>query len=80
MERERRTGQEPVPQNVTELLNEIQLLALRRVESFGWKLQFIRRPLFQEPVPVVIDAEGQKIGILEEDGRINMEPDIQLRE
>lgn len=60
-------------------LSELQVLALRRIESFGWKLQFIRRPLFQEPVPVVASGDGMKIGILEEDGRINMEPDIKLR-
>jgi hypothetical protein len=36
--------------------------------------------LFQETVPVVCSAEGDKIGILEEDGRINMEPDIKVRE
>jgi len=36
--------------------------------------------LFQEPVAVVFSAEGNKIGILEEDGRINMEPDIMVRE
>lgn len=33
-----------------------------------------------QPVPVVFSAEGDKIGILEEDGRINMEPDIKVRE
>ena len=62
------------------MLNELQILALRQMESFGWRLQFIRRPLFQDPVVVVTDGEGVKIGILEEDGRINMAPDIKVRE
>ena len=51
---------------------------------FSWLpeglVSFVRKPLFQEPVPVVFSAEGDKIGILEEDGRINMEPDIKVRE
>ena len=80
MDQDKRKGNEPVPHNAIEMLNEMQVLALRQIEGFGWRLQFIRRPLFQDPVPVVVDSEGKKIGILEEDGRINMEPDIKVRE
>jgi len=80
MDREKRKGDEPVPDSATEMLNQLQILALRRIESFGWRLQFIRRPLFQDPVAVAVDGDGVKIGILEEDGRINMQPDIKIRE
>ena len=80
MDREKRKGDEPVPDNATEMLNQLQILALRQIESFGWRLRFIRRPLFQDPVAVVADGDGVKIGILEEDGRINMQPDIKIRE
>jgi hypothetical protein len=47
---------------------------LRRLESYDWRLHFIRRPLFQEFVLVVIDSAGEKIDILEEDGSIDMSP------
>jgi hypothetical protein len=80
MDREKREGDEPVPDNATEMLNQLQILALRQIESFGWRLRFIRRPLFQDPVAVVADGDGVKIGILEEDGRINMQSDIKIRE
>ena len=80
MDRDKRKRDKPVPDRLEEVLNEMQMLALRQIEGFGWQLRFIRKPLFQEPVPVVFSAEGDKIGILEEDGRINMEPDIKLRE
>jgi hypothetical protein len=80
MDSEKRKGDKPVPDRLEEVLNEMQILALHQIEGFGWQLQFVRKPLFQEPVPVVFSAEGDKIGILEEDGRINMEPDIKLRE
>jgi len=80
MDREKRKGDEPVPDNATEMLNQLQILALRQIESFGWRLRFIRRPLFQDPVAVVADGDGVKIGILEEDGRINMQSDIKIRE
>ncbi len=79
MDREKRKGDEPVPHNAIDLLNPVQVVTLRQIEGFGWRLQFIRRPLFQDPVPVVIDADGKKIGILEEDGRLNIEPDIKFR-
>lgn len=80
MDREKRKGDEPVPRDAVEMLNTMQVRTLRQIEGFGWRLQFIRRPLFQDPVPVVIDADGNKIGILEEDGRLNIEPDIKVRE
>jgi|GEM_PF-407206 hypothetical protein len=79
MDREKRKGVEPVPDNAMELLNQLQIMILRQIEGYGWRLHFIRRPLFQEPVPVVIDGDGRKIGILEEDGTLNREPDIIVR-
>ena len=80
MDQDKRKGEKPVPDNAEELLNQLQILALRQMEGYGWRQQFIRRPLFQEPVPVVADADGQKTGILEDDGRINLEPGIEMRE
>jgi len=79
MDREKRKGDEPVPDNGMKLLNQLQIMILRQIEGYGWRLHFIRRPLFQEIVPVVIDADGKKLGILEEDGRLNTEPDIIVR-
>jgi hypothetical protein len=80
MDVEKRKGSTPVPDNLTGMLNQLQLLALRQIEQFGWSLRFVRRPMFQSVVPVVMDGQGAKIGVLEEDGRINMEPDIKVRE
>ena len=50
---ERRQTQSPIPHNLEELLSELQLLTIRRVEDFGGGLWFVRRPLFQDVVPVV---------------------------
>lgn len=79
MDKEKRRGDEPIPHNINELLNEAQRIALRQLESYGWQLKFIRRPLFQERVAVVVNPDGEKFGILEEDGRINMDLDIIIR-
>ena len=80
MDYEKRDREDPIPDNLEKILSEFQLLALHRIEGFGWELRFVRRPPFQAPTVVVFSADGNKIGVLEEDGRINMEPDIQLRQ
>lgn len=79
MDREKRKGEKPVPDNLNQMLNPVQMSALRQIESFGWQLKFVRRPLFQEPVPVVFSADGKQIGVLEDDGRLNMEVDVPIR-
>jgi len=80
MDRDKRIGEIPVPDDYEESLSHLQLLALRQIERFGWYLKFVRRPLFQEQTAVVFSAEDNKICLLENDGKINMQPDLQVRE
>lgn len=60
-------------------LNEAQLHTLRTIEKFGWILRFVRQPLFLEPVPVVYSPAGRAFAVIEEDGRLNTEIEIQVR-
>ncbi len=76
---EKRGRQPPIPDNISDYLNADQLTTLNQFESFGWRLEFIRRPLFQEVISVVIGPDNKQIGILEKDGSINQEADITLR-
>jgi hypothetical protein len=76
---EKRKDMPPVPDNFEVLLNKNQMLALRQIETFGWQLHFVRRPLFQDPLPVILGPEGDRYATLELDGRINMTPDQVLR-
>jgi hypothetical protein len=80
VEKDKRIGSEPIPTNVKDYLNQEQLEVLNKIESFGWNIKFIRRPVFQEPVVVITNKEGNSIGVLETDGRINLELDINIRE
>ena len=80
MDAEKRDLEKPIPDNLEDILSEFQLMALHRIESFGWELQFVRRPPGHEAIPVIVNDDGNKIGVLEDDGRINMETDIIIRE
>ncbi len=79
MDGENRGAAKPVPDNLNQFLNELQMMALRRIESFGWELRFVRRPDMQLAIPVVSNAEGTTIGVLEDDGRVNLEHEVRLR-
>lgn len=75
-----RKGDKPIPDNLKEVLNNLQIMALQKAEGFGWKLQFVRRPLFQEVLPVISNPSGDKIGVLEINGEINMHPETKIRQ
>jgi hypothetical protein len=79
MNTDKRTGQPPVPENLEDWLNNTQLQILRKIEEMGFKLIFMRRPLLEDPVPIVINNQGNQIGVLEKDGRVNTEVHIELR-
>ncbi len=80
MNNDKRKGEKPIPNNVKDHLNDAQQAELQTIQGFGWNLKFIRRPLFQERVVVVTNPDGSSIGILEEDGRLNLEPNIVIRD
>jgi hypothetical protein len=80
MDNEKRTMMPPVPDDYENLLSPLQLMALRNIAHFGWKLRFVRREGVDIPVPVVNGADGKAIGVIDEDGNLDPDPDIQLRE
>jgi hypothetical protein len=75
----RRGVQKAVPIDLGRYLNESQLLALNSLESFGWRLWFVRRPLFMQPIVIVANSESTQHAMLEEDGSVNLKPPLQLR-
>jgi len=80
MDQEKRKGMKPVPDNIEEVLNIAQIRTLHSMRRFGWELQFVRRPLFQETLAVLINQEGDKIMVLEADGSTNDMPELDTRE
>jgi len=77
---DKRGTMQSIPDSVKRMLNEDQMFSLRRFENFGWRIGFIRRPLFQEIVVVLTSYDGKEFGILETSGELNMHPSIEIRE
>ena len=75
MDREKRKGDITIPENLKDMLNEAQRQALPGIEYLGWELRFLRKPLFQAPVLV-----DDRIGIMDDDGRIRIQANIKVRE
>lgn len=79
MLKEKRMKKNPIPKDLGRVLNEAQLLGLRKAEGFGWELKFIRRALFQDVVTVLLHPDTNKLGTLDEDGALNLQPNIVFR-
>lgn len=78
--KERRKGQEAVPNDLRSRLTELQRHTLASLENFGWSVRFVRRPLFQDQVVVLVDPSGQQHAILHEDGSIDRNHlDVEIR-
>jgi hypothetical protein len=80
MEKEKRDRVIPIPESLKEVLNKAQLGTLKKMEGFGWRLEFVRRPLFQSVTPVLFHPGSKEYGVLEEDGILNMQSDSKIRE
>jgi hypothetical protein len=76
---DKRGSSTPVPDNCLNYLNPDQLITYRRITAFGWHVKFIRRPIFQRPVCVMMDPEQTTLGIIEEDGTLVENPVNLLR-
>lgn len=77
-----RTGQSPIPDNYIEMLSNEQLLAIKKLEEFGTKLWFIRRPISQDTVTVVrcSDSTDCNYAIVELDGSLNKDHGLTIRD
>ena len=78
-ERERRKIESKLASTLRRELNQDQTMALSELEKFGWELKFIRRPMFQQPIPVVFDSEIKHFAILNADGTIDENPGFDIR-
>jgi hypothetical protein len=57
-----------------------QQATIHTMETFHWRLKFVRRPLFKIPVPVLFNREGDRYVVVNEDGTIDENPALKLRD
>ena len=76
----RERGVQPeIPADLNEYTTIEQRYTLKKIESFGWNLYFIRRPLFQEPLVVVHNTVNDDIKVITEDGQLEDDKNLVLR-
>jgi hypothetical protein len=76
---ERRKGEGRPAITLRRDLNQDQQFALAELEKYGWELKFIRRPMFQQPVPVVFDSDRKTYAVLLPDGTLDQKPGFDIR-
>ena len=77
---EKRNGQPAVPDNIAIYLTVKQERALLKLCSHGWQLLFIRRPLFREARPVLVNQRRHLFGVVGSDGHIINHAHVELRD
>lgn len=76
---ERRKGEARPTIVLKRELNQDQQIALAELEKYGWELKFIRRPMFQQPIPVVFDSDRKNYAVLKPDGTLDQNPGFDIR-
>jgi hypothetical protein len=73
--------QEPVniPEKLLKYMNKQQRHTYLKMQIHGWRLKFIRRPLFRKPVCVFTDPKETILAVIEEDGTFNKQPRFLFR-
>ena len=81
MKKERRKGLPPIPEDIRSILSREQKNALKELETFGWVIDYVRRPLFQQPRVIIRNPANGKRSIIEADGTVDHYPiDLSTRD
>ena len=68
--KEHRTGIDAIPKDIQSRMTQLQRNALAQLRGSGWSITFVRRPLYQDQVIVLVDSSGEQHAVLQEDGSI----------
>ena len=60
-------------------LTPAQRATVDTMETFHWRLAFVRRPLFKAAIPVLFNRDGDRHVVVNEDGTIDEHPVLTLR-
>ncbi len=77
---DKRKGEQAIPDNVEDYLNLFQQDALGAIKENGWSLKFVRRSSGEQLTIILENIIGHEVAVLEEDGEINYDSGIVIRE
>jgi len=60
-------------------LTPAQLSTIQTLEAFQWSLAFVRRPLFRDPIPVMLNRQQDRHVVIGVDGSIDETPTLRIR-
>ena len=80
MDKERRSSEKYTQSILKRRLNEQQILTLQQMEATGWKILFIRSRLLLPAITVLTHIEDGDVVVLEDDGSIKQEHDLNFRQ
>lgn len=69
-ERCKRGIKPPVPFGYESLLTEDQRHRIDTCRRFGWELAFIRRPLFSDPMVIMVDGNARQHWLITDNGEL----------
>jgi hypothetical protein len=75
----RRRGEDAIPANYKALVTHDQLDGIRKLESFGWTLTYVRRPKFEPVEVVLLHSDGKSYACLNEDGSLDQQTKVRVR-
>lgn len=78
-DRERRNPDHDPVSALKRELNDDQRDTLAQLERFGWTLKFVRHPLFQEPVGVIMNPDTHTYAVIEPNGTLNEKAGLNFR-
>jgi len=70
---------EAVPPNLSSYLSKEQVATIKKMENFGWKLQFVRRSTPGNVVALMRSPTGENTAVVEVDGDLNVDHHVYLR-
>ena len=72
-------GLDAIPKDIKSYMTKLQRDTLARLRVVGWSIQFVRRPLYEDQVILLVDSSGEQQAVLQEDGSIIRNPEISVR-
>jgi hypothetical protein len=76
---EKRGKQPAIPENLRLYLSRAQLASIKKLETFGWELFFIRRSDPEEMLTVMYLSRSGETAVIEQDGTINRAHGVDIR-